>query len=117
MGANTTRQLRCTRKCWLCESECWVWNIQTHCRNNLASVLRSMGNYTEAIEMCKQVLAVKERVLGVEHPDTLTTKSNLAAALAKAGNFDDAIKILEGVIPIQEKALGSEHPNTIASRS
>ncbi len=46
--------------------------------NNLAEVLSSQGKYKEAEEMHGQALALRERVLGKEHPDTLLSMNNLA---------------------------------------
>ena len=38
---------------------------------NLAQSLSCQGKYDEAEKMQREVLAVKQRVLGAEHPDTL----------------------------------------------
>jgi hypothetical protein len=38
---------------------------------------------TEAEQINREVLAVRKRVLGPEHPDTLASASNLAAALSR----------------------------------
>ena len=55
--------------------------------------------------MYERVLADQERVLGPDHPDTLTTRNNLAGAYYSVGRFDDAIELFERV-------LGPEHPLT-----
>jgi hypothetical protein len=39
--------------------------------------------------MEREVLAVKKRVLGADHPDTLSTAGDLAASLAGQGSVDD----------------------------
>jgi Tetratricopeptide repeat len=41
-------------------------------------VLRDQGKYPEAEQMYREVVEVTERVLGKEHPDTLTSMNNLA---------------------------------------
>jgi hypothetical protein len=38
---------------------------------NLASTYRNLGKYTEAEKLEIQVLDARNRILGVEHPDTL----------------------------------------------
>ena len=48
-------------------------------RNNLASAYRTAGRLTEAIPLFVQNLAEQERVLGPDHPDTLTTRQIVAA--------------------------------------
>lgn len=58
--------------------------------NNLALVLRSQGRYGEAEKMHRSELEVREKVLGPEHPSTLTSISNLAGALRSQGKYDEA---------------------------
>ena len=50
---------------------------------NLADSLSSQGKYDEAETMQREVLAVKQRVLGADHPDTLSTAGNLAYYLSR----------------------------------
>ena len=56
----------------------------------LASSLSGQGKHAEAEEMEREVLAVRKRVLGAEHPDTLTTASNLASSLSRQGKHAEA---------------------------
>ncbi|KAF2726964.1 hypothetical protein EJ04DRAFT_390807, partial [Polyplosphaeria fusca] len=44
----------------------------------LGSILTDLGKYSEAESMHRQTLATREKVLGVDYPDTLTTMNNLA---------------------------------------
>jgi hypothetical protein len=39
--------------------------------------------------MQREVLAVQQRVLGADHPDTLMTAGNLAASLSDRGGGED----------------------------
>jgi hypothetical protein len=50
--------------------------------NNLVGVLRDQGKYEQAEEIHRQVLRLRETVLGKEYPDTLTSMNNLALALS-----------------------------------
>ena len=50
--------------------------------HNLAHSLSGQGQHAEAEEMLREVLAVRKRVQGAEHPGTLTTASNLANSLS-----------------------------------
>ena len=59
----------------------------------------------------------QERVLGSDHPDTLTTRNNLAFAYHSAGRFDEAIELFEQVLAEQERVLGPDHPDTLATRN
>ncbi len=43
----------------------------------MASVLNSQGKYDEALRIYEEVFNIRERILGAEHPDTLTTRDCL----------------------------------------
>ncbi|KAI1086055.1 hypothetical protein F5B19DRAFT_498713 [Rostrohypoxylon terebratum] len=45
-----------------------------------------LGKYNEAEQLCRQTLELRERVLGKENPDTLSSMNNLANVLDKQGN-------------------------------
>ena len=51
------------------------------------------GRAAEAITLHEQTLAARERVLGPDHPHTLTSRNNLAAAYLAAGRTDEAKKL------------------------
>ena len=48
------------------------------------------GKYEQAEEMHRQALGQRERVLGKEHPDTLTSMNNLAEVLRGQGKYEQA---------------------------
>jgi len=54
-------------------------------RNNLALAYRDAGRTGEAITLHEQTLADRERLLGPDHPDTLSSRDNLASAYQQAG--------------------------------
>ena len=58
------------------------------------------------------MLADRVRVLGPDHPDTLTTRNNLAVAYYSVGRFGEAIDALEKLLPDCRRVLGPEHPLT-----
>ena len=55
------------------------------------------------------------RVLGEEHPDTMTSASNLASSLSDQGKYTDAERINREVLGAKRRVLGEEHPNTKGS--
>jgi hypothetical protein len=55
------------------------------------------------------------RVLGAEHPDTLTTASNLASSLSHQGKHVEAERIRREVLEVEKRVLGAEHPDTLIS--
>ena len=44
------------------------------------------GKYAEAENQWRAALTIRQRVLGAEHPDTLTSRNNLAVALRAQGD-------------------------------
>ena len=65
----------------------------------------------------EQTLTDRERVLGPDHPDTLTSRNNLAGAYQSAGDLDQAIALYEQTLTDRERMLGPDHPDTLTSRN
>ena len=79
-------------------------------RNNLAETLRAQGDLAGARQHQEQVLAARRRLLGEEHPDTLTARNNLAATLYAQGDLAGARQQQEQVLAARRRLLGEEHP-------
>ena len=67
--------------------------------------------------MDEQTLAARERVLGPDHPDTLTSRYNLATGYRAAGRTEEAITLHEQTLAARERILGPDHPDTLNSRN
>ena len=57
------------------------------------------------------------KILGPDHPDTLTLRNNLAYAYYSAGRLGEAIPLFEEVLADRVRVLGDDHPSTLASRN
>ncbi|MCJ1231588.1 hypothetical protein MMC12_008266 [Toensbergia leucococca] len=66
--------------------------------NNLASSYSDLGRRQEAVELEEKVLKVRKRILGEEHPDTLTSMNNLASSYSDLGRRQEAVKLQEKVV-------------------
>ena len=86
-------------------------------RLNLADALHDQGRYAEAESELRDIIAIQERVLGPEHPDTLSSRNNLANALSSQGKYAEAEAEHRAVLAIRERVLGPEHPDTLSSRN
>ena len=62
--------------------------------------------------MYETALADRQRVLGADHPDTLTSRNNLAGAYQAAGDLGRAILLFKATLADCERALGADHPTT-----
>ena len=65
--------------------------------------------------MEREVLAVRKRVLGDEHPDTLMTAGNLALSLSGQGQYDEAVAMEREVLAVKQRVLGADHPSTLTT--
>lgn len=64
-------------------------------RSNLASSYLGQGRSDEAETLEREVLALRTRVLGEDHPDTLVNINNLAWTLKVQGKDDEAIALMQ----------------------
>ncbi|KAH0544448.1 hypothetical protein GP486_008515 [Trichoglossum hirsutum] len=81
---------------------------------NLASTYRNQGRWKEAEELEVQVMKTRKRVLGEEHPDTLTSMANLAFTFRSQDRNEEAILLLEKCVQLRKQVLGPQHPYTIS---
>ena len=58
----------------------------------------------------EQVLEARRRLLGEEHPATLTARLNLAQTLYAQGDLAGARQHQEQVLEASRRLLGEEHP-------
>ncbi|KAH7007845.1 Tetratricopeptide repeat-domain-containing protein [Microdochium trichocladiopsis] len=82
---------------------------------NLASTYRNQGRWAEAESLDLQVMEIKKKVLGPEHPDTLTGINNLACTWKGQGRHDDALDLMRRCVQLNEQVLGPHHPHTMSS--
>jgi tetratricopeptide (TPR) repeat protein len=73
------------------------------------------GRWSEAEKIQVQVMETRRRVLGEEHPDTLTSTANLALIHRDQGRWSEAEKIQVQVIETMTRILGEEHLGTLIS--
>ena len=82
--------------------------------SNLGWVLSSQGKYDKAEKMHGQALALRGRVLGKEHPDTLTSVYCLAYLLHHKKQYEDAEVFYHRAYAGYRMTLGEKHPTTTA---
>jgi hypothetical protein len=72
------------------------------------------GKCVKVERIQREVLGVQRRVLGEEHPDTLTSAGNLAMSFAYQGKYAEAEEMLQAALAAQQRVLGSAHPDTLS---
>ena len=71
--------------------------------SNLASTYWNQGRWKEAEELEVQVMETRIRLLGAEHPSTLTSMSNLAFTYRSQGRSKEAEELELQVMEIKKK--------------
>jgi tetratricopeptide (TPR) repeat protein len=78
----------------------------------LARLLQVQGDLAGARPLHERALAIREKVLGAEHPGTALSLNCLANVLQDLGQLDKAEPLFLRAIAVGDKALGVEHPLT-----
>ncbi|KAJ7803984.1 P-loop containing nucleoside triphosphate hydrolase protein [Mycena olivaceomarginata] len=73
------------------------------------------GWWKDAEALQVVVLEMRKRVLGEEHPETLTSMSDLTVIYQKQGRWKDAEALQVVVMEMSKCVLGEEHPYTLTS--
>jgi tetratricopeptide (TPR) repeat protein len=99
-----------------------VLSRRGHDDTSLAALLDRAGGYlhrraaySQAALVLRDAVAIREKALGPEHPDTAASLNNLATLLVDQGDLTGSRTLFERALAIREKALGPEHPDTAAS--
>jgi Tetratricopeptide repeat len=79
-------------------------------------MLGQQRRYAEAEQLSREVLADRRRLLGEDHPDTLTSRATLARLAARQGRRAEAEELYRQVIADRTRVLGGHHPDTAAAR-
>ena len=78
--------------------------------------LNELGDSTsQAIAVGKPLVADSQRVLGPDHPDTLTVAEQPRGRVPGGGPAAEAIPLLERTLAALERRLGSEHPDAVVT--
>jgi tetratricopeptide (TPR) repeat protein len=73
--------------------------------------LNQRAEYAQAEPLYQRALAIDERALGAEHPDTAASLNNLAVLYYDQAQYNDAEPLFRRALAIRESVLGPEHPN------
>jgi hypothetical protein len=78
-----------------------------------ARALYSDGQYKGAEDLQVQVMQTRKRVLGDEHPDTLTIMNDLASTYWNQGRWRETEELQVQVIQARKRVLGDTHSDTL----
>ena len=78
---------------------------------NLASIHMANREPALAIPLLQRARAIREKLLGPDHPDVATVIVNLGAALRQGGRYDEALPLMNRALAIRLDKLGAAHPD------
>jgi DNA-binding SARP family transcriptional activator len=90
--------------------------LQLHVRCMLSWAIRGHGHFAESVESYNSVVHDRERLLGLDHPDTLDARHSLAAVYLAQGDRARARAEFTHVLAARRRALGAKHPDTLETR-
>ncbi|MFJ9893555.1 tetratricopeptide repeat protein [Streptomyces sp. NPDC091280] len=77
----------------------------------LVLTLRTLGQWKEAEEAARDLIASRTRHQGTGHPHTLRIRCDLALVLHAAGQQQEAIALADEVLQESRQVLGPQHPD------
>jgi tetratricopeptide (TPR) repeat protein len=84
---------------------------------SLAAQYQAEQGLSAAAQAIQQgVLAVRQQVLGADHPDTIDARYQIAQALRMQGKYACAIVVYRDVLEAQRRILGPDHPAALATQ-
>ena len=69
--------------------------------DNLGDLYRAMGKYAKAEPLLQEALRIYRKVLGPEHPDTVTSLDNLAGLYWTMGEYAKAEPLFQEALRIR----------------
>jgi tetratricopeptide (TPR) repeat protein len=84
--------------------------VEASVRQILGTTYLDLGEPAQAVQQYERALALREAILGPDHPDTGECRNQLAIALRRAGRPDDAARLYE------HNRISSSHAAALAIR-
>ncbi|URM98963.1 tetratricopeptide repeat protein [Actinomadura madurae] len=78
--------------------------------------LASTGAYAQARAVYAEVFAIRSRLLGLDHEDTLSAHYGIARMAAGQGRYGEAETAFREILASRERILGPGHPDILNAR-
>jgi serine/threonine protein kinase/Flp pilus assembly protein TadD len=91
--------------------------LQAQMMGVMGQVYGDLGLYARAQALLTRALEIRRRVLGPNHPQTLSSMDDLALNLSREGHYSEAEKLQRETLDARRRVLGPRHPDTLTSMS
>ena len=83
----------------------------------LAANYATLGDYRRALVHGQHELALRTRIQGPDHPDTLDIRADVSDWTGECGDDTGALALCLDLLPDMKRVLGPDHPATLATRA
>jgi non-specific serine/threonine protein kinase/serine/threonine-protein kinase len=83
--------------------------------HTLGETYTKLGLYEQAGRHAARSAEIRERALGAEHPDTLSSKALEGVVSSAQGRYAEAETLFRETLEMRRRVLGNEHPDTLES--
>jgi serine/threonine protein kinase len=90
--------------------------LEARLRDTIGIAYGQLGVYDAAEEHLVAAVRIGQRLLGEQHPDTLSWTNDLASALARHGSLREAHSAAHRTYEIRRRVLGEGDPATLQSK-
>jgi serine/threonine-protein kinase len=85
--------------------------------NDLGAVRNSRGGYDEAVQLYRESIDMRRRLLGANHIGVAISTSNLAVTYYQKGDIENAVRTSESALELFRNILGPDHQRTLTVQS
>jgi tetratricopeptide (TPR) repeat protein len=87
--------------------------VEASIRQTMGNTYYDLGLYPQAQQQMERAVELRRRVLGEQHPDTLTSMHQLAGLYIFEGKHQPAEQLFAKVIEARRRTLGPKHLDTL----
>ena len=84
---------------------------------SIGGVHYAQGQYDDALATWQDMLQVREKTLGLEHPLAADTKNNIALIYQNQAKYPEALQMHQEVLGVRLKIFGPDHPDTAVTKN
>lgn len=84
--------------------------------STLAADYGTLGDYASALQHAAKELALRQRLQGPDHRQTLTARARAARWTAQNGDIAEALRLHQELLPDLTRVLGRDHQETLGAR-